>query len=58
MLATILGALRALFVLAAGLAFAMCAQAQAVEFKTITIKVGYGPGGGYDQTAFAGELSG
>ncbi|MER8490735.1 hypothetical protein NKH53_21035 [Mesorhizobium australicum] len=46
-----LRALRAVPFLAASIVFAMGAQAQAVEFKTITIKVGYGPGGGYDQTS-------
>ena len=51
MLATIFRALRVLSFLVAGLAFALCTQAQAVEFKTITIKVGYGAGGGYDQTS-------
>lgn len=34
--------------LVAGIAFAMCLQAQAVEFTTVTIKVGYGAGGNYD----------
>ncbi|RWE44596.1 MAG: hypothetical protein EOS78_01945 [Mesorhizobium sp.] len=51
MLATIFRVSRGPLFLVAGLALAMCAQAQAVEFKTITIKVGYGPGGGYDQTS-------
>ena len=51
MLATIVGALRALCVLVTGLVLGTCVQARAVEFKTITIKVGYGPGGGYDQTS-------
>ena len=30
------------------IALAVGGGAQAVEFKTITIKVGYGPGGGFD----------
>jgi len=51
MLAMIFRASRAVSLLVAVLAVAMCTQAQAVEFKTITIKVGYGPGGGYDQTS-------
>lgn len=51
MLVTSFGALRALSVFVIGLFLAVCAQAQAAEFKTITIKVGYGPGGGYDQTS-------
>lgn len=51
MLATIVGALRALCVLVTGLVLGTCVQARAVEFKTITIKVGYGPGGGYDRTS-------
>ncbi|PDQ19540.1 hypothetical protein CN311_18950 [Mesorhizobium sanjuanii] len=36
---------------AVGIAFAMCLQAQAVEFTTVTIKVGYGAGGNYDLTS-------
>ncbi|MFA6156937.1 Bug family tripartite tricarboxylate transporter substrate binding protein [Mesorhizobium sp.] len=49
MSAMLFRALRAISVVVAGLAFAVCAQA--TEFKTVTIKVGYGPGGGYDQTS-------
>lgn len=33
------------------IALAVGGGAQAVEFKTITIKVGYGPGGGFDQSS-------
>ncbi|WP_246675274.1 hypothetical protein [Mesorhizobium sp. B2-3-4] len=51
MLAMIFRVSRGPLLLVAGLVLAMCAQAQAVEFQTITIKVGYGPGGGYDQTS-------
>ncbi|TPK78251.1 hypothetical protein FJ527_07105 [Mesorhizobium sp. B2-4-18] len=51
MLVAIFRALRAIPFVAASIAFATGARAQAVEFKTITIKVGYGPGGGYDQTS-------
>lgn len=51
MLATISGTLRRLSLTVAGLAFALCMPAHAVEFKTITINVGYGAGGGYDQTS-------
>ena len=47
-MATIFRALRVLSFIVAGLAFGACSQAQAVEFKTITIKVGYGAGGNYD----------
>ncbi len=46
----IFGRLHALFI-AIGLAFAVCPPAQAVELQTITIKVGYGAGGGFDQTS-------
>ncbi|MEO5755327.1 MAG: hypothetical protein ABIQ51_00575 [Mesorhizobium sp.] len=51
MFGAVFGAFRAISVLFAGLAFAACAQAQAVEFKTLTIKVGYGAGGNYDLTS-------
>ncbi|CCV10373.1 hypothetical protein [Mesorhizobium sp. STM 4661] len=44
------GLLRGVFV-AAGIAFAMGLQAQAAEFTTVTIKVGYGAGGNYDLTS-------
>ena len=42
--------LLALFAVAS-LSWVTCPPAQAVEFQTITIKVGYGAGGGYDQTS-------
>ena len=46
----IFGRLLALFAVAS-LSWVTCPPAQAVEFQTITIKVGYGAGGGYDQTS-------
>lgn len=48
MFAAIFRAWRAISTFAAVLAFVACSQAQATEFKAITIKVGYGAGGNYD----------
>jgi len=50
MVSSMIARLRAIFV-AAGFALVMCPQGQAAEFKSIAIKVGYGAGGGYDQTS-------
>jgi tripartite-type tricarboxylate transporter receptor subunit TctC len=50
MFSTVFQALRGVFV-TAGLVFVTGLQAQATEFKTVTLKVGYGAGGNYDLTS-------